>query len=65
MNRYKAILKDKAASGGNETIIKGVQAAIQVVTDALSKAVWREVSCHQTHATAAPLQCYWTVDFYS
>lgn len=39
MNRYKAILKDKAASGGNETIIKGVQAAIQVVTDALSKAV--------------------------
>lgn len=39
MNRYKAILRDKAAAGGNETIIKGVQAAIQVVTDALSKAV--------------------------
>lgn len=39
MNRYKAILKDRAASGGSDTIIKGVQAAIQVVTDALSKAV--------------------------
>ena len=39
MSRYKAILKDKAASGGSETIIKGVQAAIQVVSDAISKAV--------------------------
>lgn len=39
MNRYRAILKDRAAAGGNETIIKGVQAAIQVVTDAIAKAV--------------------------
>lgn len=39
MNRYREILKNRAAAGGNDTIIKGVQAAIQVVTDAIAKAV--------------------------
>lgn len=39
MYRYKEILKDRAASGGTDMIIKGVQAAIQTVSNAMSQAV--------------------------
>ena len=39
MSRYQAILKDRAANEGSEVIVKGVQAAIQTVSNALSQAV--------------------------
>lgn len=39
MNRYREILKDRAAAGGTDMIIKGVQAAIQTVSDAMTAAI--------------------------